>query len=89
MNHKPKTNEDQQLINKIHVETKKRGWTLRDTAEELGISHIYLTSITCGARKVSGLSFAKQRMMAQFLGISIIDFFLQCGVLRQEDFGQN
>lgn len=77
--------ETNHLINRIHVETKKRGWTLRESAKALGISHIYLTSITCGARKVSGLSLDKQRKMAKFLGVTMIEFFLLCGVLRPED----
>lgn len=81
-----KPNQHQQLINRIHGETKMRGWTLADTAKTLGISHIYMTSMTSGARKISGLSLEKQRKLAKFLGISMTEFFLMCGILRQEDF---
>lgn len=81
-----KINPYQQLINRIHAETKMRGWTLYETAKALGISHVYLTSITCGARKISGLSLEKQRKLAKFVGISMADFFLMSGILRQEDF---
>lgn len=88
MKRNQKTIEAQQLINHIHSETKKRGWTLRDTASNLGISHIYLTSLTCGARKISGLGLQKQRELAKFLGISMVEFFMMCGVLRTEDFVQ-
>lgn len=85
MKRKQKQNPYQHLINMIHAATKIRGWTLYDTAEALGISHVYLTSMTCGARKISGLSLEKQRELAKFLGISMVEFFLQCGMLRPED----
>lgn len=86
MNRKKKPLEFQHLINQIHSATKMRGWTLHETAETLGISHVYLASMTCGARKISGLSLEKQRELAKFIGISMVEFFLLCGVLRQEDF---
>jgi len=81
-----KPNQYQQLINRIHGETKMRGWTLADTANLIGISYIYMASLTNGARKISSLSLDKQRKLAKFLGISLVDFFLQCGMLRPEDF---
>lgn len=81
-----KPNQYQQLINRIHGETKMRGWTLADTADLIGISYIYMASLTNGARKISGLSLDKQRKLAKFLGISMAEFFLMCGILRQEDF---
>ena len=75
----------QPLIDQIHFATQDRGWTLRDTAEELKISHVYLTALTSGARKFSGLSLDKQRALAKFLNISMLDFFLMSGMLRNED----
>jgi transcriptional regulator with XRE-family HTH domain len=75
----------QPVIDQIHFATQDRGWTLRDTAEELKISHVYLTALTSGARKLSGLSPDKQRALAKFLDISMLDFFLMAGILRQED----
>ena len=86
MKRRQQTLEAKQLINRIHAETKMRGWNLHNTAQELGISHIYLASLTSGARKVSGLSLEKQRKLAKFLGISLVEFFMQCGILRPEDF---
>ena len=55
----------QPVIDQIHFATQDRGWTLRDTAEELKISHVYLTALTSGARKLSGLSPDKQRALAK------------------------
>jgi len=78
-------NPHQTLINRIHAATKLRGWTLVDTAEMLGISHVYLTAITSGARKLSGLNIEKQRELAKFIDISMLDFYLSIGVLREED----
>jgi len=76
---------EQHLINKIKSTTKSRGQTLHDTAALLGISHVHLTAMTSGARKLSGLSIEKQRALAQFVGISMLDFFLMTGMLRYED----
>ena len=75
----------QPLIDQIHFATQDRGWTLRDTAEELQISHVYLTALTSGARKLSGLSLEKQRALAKFLGINMLNFFLLSGILHPED----
>lgn len=86
MKRKQKNNPYQNLINMIHAVTRMRGWTLADTAKFLGISHVYMTSITCGARKISGLRTDKQRALARFLGISMVEFFLMAGILRPEDF---
>ena len=65
--------------------TPRQGWTLADIAKYLGISYIHMASLSNGARKISGLSIEKQRALAKFLGISMVEFFLLCGLLRQED----
>lgn len=85
MSCKQKCNEYQHLINMIHSAAKMKGWTLDDIAKFLGISYIHMASLSNGARKISGLKIEKQRALAKFLGISMIDFFLLCGLLRQED----
>lgn len=85
MKRKQRSTETEQLIRDIHAENKKRGWTLHDTAKVLGVSHIYMASLSNGARPFSGLKLEKQRKLAAFLGISMIDFFLMIGVLRRED----
>lgn len=75
----------QHLINMIHSAMKMQGWTLSDVAQCLGISYVHMASLSNGARKISGLSIEKQRTLAKFLGISMVEFFLLCGLLRQED----
>lgn len=85
MNRKNKRNTHQHLINMIHSAMKMQGWTLSDVAKYLGISYIHMSSLSNGARKISGLSIEKQRALAKFLGISMIEFFMLCGLLRQED----
>ena len=85
MNRKSKRNPHQRLINMIHSAMKMQGWTLAEVANYLGISYIHMASLSNGARKLSGLGIDKQRALAKFLGITMVEFFLLCGLLRQED----
>lgn len=87
MTHKQKRNQHQHqiLINLIHSTMSLKGWTLAEVAKHLGISHVYMASLSNGARKLSGLDIEKQRILAKLLGISMVEFFLYCGLLRQED----
>lgn len=85
MKHKQISNPEQDLINCIHAALRAKRLTLTDVAAYLGISYIHMASMSNGARKISGLKIEKQRALSQFLGLSMIDFFLLCGVLRQED----
>lgn len=85
MSRKSKQNPQQQLINMIHSMMKLHGWTMADVARHLGISYIYMASMSNGARKISGLKIEKQRILAKFLGISMVEFFLLNGLLCQED----
>lgn len=77
--------EGQQLINILRDVASKRGMTVREVAELLGISHVHLSSLINGARKTSGLNPQKQRELAKFLGISMLEFLVMCEVLRPED----
>lgn len=85
MKNEQNSNPELELINCIHSELRRKQLTLTDIAAFLGISYIHMASLSNGARKISGLKLNKQRALAQFLGISMIEFFLLCGVLRQED----
>lgn len=76
----------QHLINRVHAENRLRGNTLHDLAKQLGISHIHMASLTNGARKLSGLAPEKQRALAQYLRISMVEFYLMLGLLHLEDF---
>lgn len=89
MNQIPNNTLIEQLIRDIHTELKRRDWTLRELADLLHISYIYMASISNGARKLSGLSTVKQRMLAEFLGISLVEFYLKCGLLQPEDVDQH
>lgn len=80
-----KNQQQQPLVALIHTQMKIKGWTLADVANHLGVSYIYVASLSSGARKISGLGIEKQRTLAQFLGISMVEFFVLCGLLREED----
>lgn len=73
------------MTNLILAENKNRGWTLHHLAGELGISYIHMTSMSCGARKISGLKIEQQRKLAAYVGISMLQFYLFTGLLRSED----
>lgn len=82
---KKKVNLNQKLNSLLHDTLKSRGLTLSDAAEHVGVSYIYMASISNGARKIVGLKLEKQRKLAAFLGISMVDFFMLAGMLRPED----
>ena len=86
MKHKHQPKQVQHLINLIHSENRLRGNTLRDLAKSLGISHIHIASLSNGARKLSGLAPEKQRQLAQYLHMNMVEFYLMVGMLRPEDF---
>lgn len=79
----------QPLVVLIHSKMKLHGWTLADVATQLGVSYIYAASLSNGARKISGLGIEKQRVLAKLLDISMVDFFVLCGLLRPEDLHSN
>lgn len=78
--------ENLELINAIHSENRRRGWNLADLASHMGISHIYMASLSNGARPISALGLDKKRLLADYLGISLVELLLECGVLMDEDF---
>ena len=82
---KQKSKQHQLLSNLIHARMKLTAMTMADVAAYLGISYIYMSSLSNGARKISGLNIDKQRALAKFLGLSMVEFFLMTGALRQED----
>ena len=86
MKHKHQPKQIKQLMNRLHAENRTRGWTLHDLAKALGISHIHMASLSNGARKLSGLAPEKQRELAKYLRLSMVEFYLMIGVLRPEDF---
>ena len=85
MNNMHKCNPEQNLINQIHSAMKLKRQTLADVAQHIGVSYIHMASMSSGARKVAGLRIEKQRALASFIGISMIEFYLLCGLLSEED----
>ena len=75
-----------ELINAIHAEKRRRQWNLADLGRHLGISHVYMSSLSNGARQLSSLKIEKQRKLARFLGMSLVDLQLECGTLTPADF---
>lgn len=85
MNRKKNRNPNKNLMDMLHNTLSVRGMKLADVANILGISYIHMASLSNGARQISGLKLDKQRKLAAFLGITMVDFLLMSGVLRQED----
>lgn len=75
-----------ELVNAIHSENRRRGWNLSELARHIGISHIYMASLTNDARPISALGLDKKRKLAEYLGMSLIDLLLECGTLTLADF---
>jgi transcriptional regulator with XRE-family HTH domain len=86
---KHKNTSVEELTREIHAELKRRGWTLKELAALLGVSYIYAASLSSGARKFSGLPVEKQRQLSKFLGMTLVDFYLMCGLLHQSDLSQH
>ncbi|MDA8415607.1 MAG: helix-turn-helix transcriptional regulator [Betaproteobacteria bacterium] len=74
-----------ELSNAIHSENRRRNMTMTDLADDLGISHIYMYSLSNGARPLSALSIEKQRKLAAYLRMPVLDFLVACGALKPED----
>ncbi len=74
-----------ELINAIHCENRRRGLTMAELADDLGISHIYMYSLSNGARPLSALSIEKQRKLAAYLRMPLLDFLVACGALNPDD----
>ncbi len=86
MKHKQKEIQHVEMINAIHAENRRRRWGLAELARHLGISHVYMSSLSNGARKLSTLGIDKQRKLAEFLGMSLVDLLVACGTLTPSDF---
>lgn len=85
MNRKPSNKCNRKFKQLLKATLKARGMTMTDLAKNLGVSYIYLASLSNGSRRLSGLMLDKQRLLAEFLGISMVELFLLIGVLRKKD----
>jgi len=63
----------------------RKEMTVQEAADELGISHIHLSSMLTGVRRFSGLSQDKQDRLAAFLGMKKSEMFVLAGMLSPED----
>lgn len=77
--------ENRKLVEAIHKENRRRGWTLDDLADHLGISRVYMSKISRGTRQLSELNRETQRKLADYLGISLVELLLGCGGLELTD----
>lgn len=73
------------LIASIRACLNRKGMTVQEAADELGISHIHLSSMLTGVRRFSGLSQGKQDRLAAFLGMKKSEMFVLAGMLNPED----
>ena len=85
MNQQNSSTDILELINAIHSENRRRNMTMAELADDLGISHIYMYSLSNGARPLSALSIEKQRKLAAYLRMPVLDFLVACGSLKPED----
>lgn len=73
------------LIAAIRACLSRKEMTVHEAADELGISHIHLSSMLNGVRRFSGLSQDKQDRLAAFLGMKKSEMFVLAGMLSPED----
>lgn len=73
------------LIAAVRACLNQKNMTVQEAADELGISHIHLSSMLTGVRRFSGLSKDKQDRLAAFLGMKKSEMFVLAGMLNPED----
>lgn len=76
---------EKSLVAVIRACLSRKGMTVQEAADELGISHIHLSSMLNGVRRFSGLSQDKQDRLAAFLGMKKSEMFVLAGMLSPED----
>lgn len=64
----------------------EKGHTRHDLAKLFGMSYIHTVSLMNGVREFSGLNIEKQRLIADYMGISFAQFYIFLGVLHPDDF---
>jgi len=77
--------EDKQLPSMIQTALVEMDLDIDDLAIQLGVSRSYIEAVITGARSIVGLTPEIMRKLASFLGISMVELFLLCGLLRKED----
>lgn len=77
------------LVAAVRECLKQKNMTVKEAAEVLKISSIYLTSLLNGTRRLGGLSQDKQDLLAVFLGMKKSEMFVLAGMLSPEDLMPN
>lgn len=73
------------LIAAVRVCLNQKNLTVQKAADDLGISHIHLSSMLTGVRRFSGLSQDKQGRLAVLLSMKKSEMFVLAGMLSPED----
>lgn len=76
----------QPLIDRLTAVMQGKRHTRHDLASMTKLSYIHVVSIMNGTREFAGLSLDKQRLIAEYMGISFAQMYIYLGILRPEDF---
>lgn len=74
------------LIGLLRETCADRGMTLKEMAEELGVTYGYLSHLTTGFRDISVISTSFARACSAYLGIPLIAVRVLAGQITAEDF---
>jgi transcriptional regulator with XRE-family HTH domain len=74
------------LIRWLLYAANERGMSLRDLADNLGVTYGYISQLRTGIRQVSGISDEFSSACARFLGVPRIAVLLAAGRVHPEDY---
>lgn len=83
---KKEENRSAALVDKINEVLQKKGHDRHDLQSALDVSYVHINSLMSGVRNFSGLSQEKQRLLAEYLGISFAQYCIYLGILEPGDF---
>ncbi len=78
--------EGEALIEAIRARANELRMDVREVADRVGVSYVYMTSLLSGGRRFGGLDDDKKRALAKFLGLPMVQVLVLCDSLRAEDF---
>lgn len=76
------------LADAVRDAIKQKGMTVQEAATAIQVSHIHLTSLLNGARRISGLSSEKMDLLSSLTGIRKVEMFVLCGLLSPSEVNQ-
>lgn len=74
------------LADAIRAAMKMKGMTVQEAATAIKVSHVHMTSLLNGARRLSGLSPDRLNTLSTLTGIRKSEMFVLCGLLTPEEF---